>query len=54
MKRVQPVHFTTSGVVLDIDYYTVGIVKASQLSVEEWIKQAYHAIRRDVGSFLRV
>jgi len=53
LKRVEPVHFATSGVLLDIDYYTVGIVKSSQLRVDEWIKQAHHVIKRDIGSFLK-
>jgi hypothetical protein len=53
LKRVEPVHFKTSGILVDIDYYTVGIVTSSQLRVEEWIKQAHHVIRRDIGSFLK-
>ncbi len=49
---IKSTKYESWGVVLDIDYYTILPIDAAQLDVGEWIKQAHHAIRRDVPEFL--
>lgn len=44
---MKPIHKETSGVVLDIDYYTVAPVEPGQIDAHEWMKHAMHVIARD-------
>lgn len=44
---LKPLHRETSGVVLDIDYYTVAPVETGQMDVSEWMRHAVHLVGRD-------
>jgi len=46
-RLMSAVHSETSGVVFDVDYYTVAPVETGQMDVAEWIKHAVHVIARD-------
>jgi hypothetical protein len=44
---IKPVHEEKSGIVFDVDYYTVSPVEPGQIDMSEWIKHALHVISRD-------
>lgn len=44
---VKPVHKESSGIVFDIDYYTVAPVEVGQMDAAEWMKHALHLLSRD-------
>ena len=40
------------GNIIDVDYYTVVTVAASQLNIREWLEQSTRAIKRDMHVYL--
>jgi hypothetical protein len=44
---IKPVHQEKSGIVFDVDYYTVPPVEPGQVDISEWVKHALHVISRD-------
>jgi hypothetical protein len=44
---LKPVHEEKSGIVFDVDYYTVSPVEPGQIDIFEWVKHALHVISRD-------
>jgi hypothetical protein len=44
---IKPIHQEKSGIVFDIDYYTVSAVEPGQIDMSQWIKHALHIISRD-------
>jgi len=47
VRWMKPIHKETSGIVLDVDYYTVAPVEPGQMDVSEWMRHAIHVIARD-------
>lgn len=46
---IKPIHQEKSGIVFDVDYYTVSPVEPGQIDMSQWIKHALHVISRDSG-----
>jgi hypothetical protein len=44
---VKAIHQEKSGIVFDVDYYTVSPVEPGQVDMSEWVKHALHVISRD-------
>jgi len=44
---IKPVHQEKSGIVFDVDYYTVSPVEPGQIDMSQWVKHALHVISRD-------
>jgi hypothetical protein len=44
---MKAVHEEKSGIVFDVDYYTVAPVEPGQIDMAEWIRHALHVISRD-------
>jgi hypothetical protein len=44
---IKPVHQARSGIVFDVDYYTVAPVEPGQIDMSQWVKHALHVISRD-------
>jgi hypothetical protein len=42
-----PIHTERSGIVVDVDYYTVAPVEIGQVDMGEWMNHALHIISRD-------
>jgi hypothetical protein len=42
-----PIHKERSGIVLDIDYYTIAPVEIGQVDMGEWLNHALHLVSRD-------
>jgi len=44
---IKPIHQVKSGIVFDVDYYTVAPVEPGQIDMSQWVKHALHVISRD-------
>jgi hypothetical protein len=44
---IKPIHQEKSGIVFDVDYYTVSAVEPGQIDMSQWVKHALHVISRD-------
>jgi len=44
---IKPIHSEKSGIVFDVDYYTVSPVEPGQMDVVEWVRHGSHVIARD-------
>jgi hypothetical protein len=44
---LKPIHQVKSGIVFDVDYYTVSPVEPGQIDMSQWVKHALHVISRD-------
>ena len=49
VRYMEPIHKETSGVVVDIDYYTIAPVESGQMDVFEWMRHGMLLIARDSG-----
>jgi hypothetical protein len=47
LRGMKPIHKEMSGIVFDVDYYTVAPVDVGQMDTSEWMKHAMHVITRD-------
>lgn len=50
--EITPISIERNGILFNIDYYTLGSINVNQLNVTDWIKNAYHLIKRDSKVFL--
>jgi hypothetical protein len=44
---MKPVHHEKSGIVLDVDYYTVSPLEPGQMDISHWVNHGLHVILRD-------
>jgi hypothetical protein len=47
IRYMEPIHREMSGLVVDVDYYTVASVEPGQMDVLEWMRHGMHLIARD-------